>query len=257
MIKVVIWILFLAFTSYALFCALLYTKQRSMLYYPSPRVTSNPADVIWLENEGQTLKVWHVKSDSRKALIYFGGNAEDVTLSVAELSKLFPQHALYIPHYRGYGGSSGKATEEALYSDAMALFVQAAETYDSIVVMGRSLGTGVAVYLASQKAVDSIILVTPFDSMTQLASSHYPYVPVSILLKDKFDSVSRAADINIPTLVLIAEQDEVIPRKNSDRLVAGLNPSFTSVQVLSGTGHNNIETSPLYDTAIKSFLDSH
>ena len=228
-----------------------------MLYYPSPRVTSNPADVIWLENEGQTLKVWHVKSDSRKALIYFGGNAEDVTLSVAELSKLFPQHALYIPHYRGYGGSSGKATEEALYSDAMALFVQAAETYDSIVVMGRSLGTGVAVYLASQKAVDSIILVTPFDSMTQLASSHYPYVPVSILLKDKFDSVSRAADINIPTLVLIAEQDEVIPRKNSDRLVAGLNPSFTSVQVLSGTGHNNIETSPLYDTAIKSFLDSH
>ena len=228
-----------------------------MLYYPSLRAASSPADVIWLENEGQTLKVWYVKSDSRKALIYFGGNAEDVSFSVAELTKLFPQHSLFIPHYRGYGGSSGKATEQALYSDAMALFRQAAEAYDSIVVMGRSLGTGVAVYLASHKAVNSLILVTPFDSMTQLASSYYPFVPVSLLLKDKFESLSRAADINIPTLVLIAEQDEVIPRKNSDRLVAGLNPSFTNVEVISGAGHNNIETSPLYDTAVKSFIDSH
>lgn len=257
MIKVVIWILFLAFTSYALFCAVLYTKQRSMLYYPSPRGASNPADVIWLENEGQTLKVWQVKSDSRKALIYFGGNAEDVSFSVAEMSKLFPQHSLFIPHYRGYGGSSGKVTEQALYSDAMALFRLAAETYDSIVIMGRSLGTGVAVYLASHNAGNSLILVTPFDSMTQLASSYYPFVPVSLLLKDKFESLSRAANINIPTLVLIAEQDEVIPRKNSDRLVAGLNPSFINVAVIPGTGHNNIETSPSYDTAVKSFIDSH
>lgn len=257
MIKVVVWILFLASTSYVLFCAMLYTKQRSMLYYPTPRSASAQADVFWLENENQSLKVWHVKSNSRNALLYFGGNAEDVALSVAELVSIFPGYDLYIPHYRGYGGSSGQATEEALCSDAVALYQEVAKSNDSIVVMGRSLGTGVAVYLASEKEVSSLILVTPFDSMTRLASSYYPFVPVSLLLKDKFESISRAAGIDIPMLALIAEQDEVIPRRNSDRLVSAFDPALTSVQVVSGTNHNTIETNPMYHTAIKSFISSH
>lgn len=257
MLKVAVWILFLAFTSYLLFCALLYTKQRSMLYYPTPRTSFAPADTLWLENEGQSLKVWHVKSGSRKALLYFGGNAEDVGLSVAELIKIFPGYTLYIPHYRGYGGSTGSASEEALYSDAEALYLEAAKACDSIVVMGRSLGTGVAVYLASKKKVSRLILVTPFDSMTRLASSYYPFVPVSLLLKDRFESISRAADIDIPTLLLIAEHDEVIPRRNSDRLVSALNPDLTSVQVVTGTNHNSIETNPMYHDSIKSFITSH
>ena len=257
MLKVAVWILFLAFTSYVLFCALLYAKQRSMLYYPTPRTSSAPADTLWLENEGQSLKVWHVNSESRNALLYFGGNAEDVGLSVAELIKIFPGYTLYIPHYRGYGGSTGSASEEALYSDAEALYQEAAKSCDSIVVMGRSLGSGVAVYLASQKKVSRLILVTPFDSMTRLASSYYPFVPVSLLLKDRFESISRAADIDMPTLLLIAEHDEVIPRRNSDRLVSALNPELTSVQVVSGTNHNSIETNPIYHDAIKSFISSH
>ncbi len=257
MLKVVVWILFLASTSYVLFCAMLYTKQRSMLYYPTPRTASAQADAFWLENEGQSLKVWHVQSKSRIAVLYFGGNAEDVALSVAELIRIFPGYALYIPHYRGYGGSSGRATEEALCSDAVALYQEAAKYNDSIVVMGRSLGSSIAVYLASQKRVSSLILVTPFDSMTRLASSYYPLVPVSLLLKDKFESISRAADITIPTLALIAEHDEVIPRRNSDRLVSALDPTRTSVQVISGTNHNTIDTNPMYHTAIKSFISSH
>ena len=123
--------------------------------------------------------------------------------------------------------------------------------------MGRSLGTGVAVYLASKKKVSRLILVTPFDSMTRLASSYYPFVPVSLLLKDRFESISRAADIDIPTLLIIAEHDEVIPRRNSDRLVSALNPDLTSVQVVRGTNHNSIETNPMYHNSIKSFITSH
>ncbi len=256
MIKVTLWILFLAFTSYALFCAFLYSKQRSLIYYPSSRTTSSQAESILLDNEGQSLQVWHVAAEDRNALIYFGGNAEDVALSIPELKHLFPGYAIYLPHYRGYGGSTGHATEQGLYSDALALYREIVNRYDSISVMGRSLGTGVAVYLASQKTVKSLILVTPYDSMTRLASGYYPFLPVSLLLKDRFESVLRAAEIDTPTLVLIAEHDEVIPRKNSNRLVAELDPSITEVVIVPGTGHNSIETSPVYEDSLKTFLFS-
>ena len=257
MIKVVIWILFLAFTGYTLFCGFLYINQRSLLYYPTP--PAPPAadrDVLVLENEGQALRILLANQASPRALMYFGGNAENVAFSVPELQELFPGHALYIPHYRGYGGSSGRATEAALFSDGLALFQAVSPKHDSVVVMGRSLGTAVAVYLASRKPVDSLVLVTPFDSMTELASTYYPLVPVHLLLKDKFNSRSRAAAIDAPTLLLIAERDEVIPRKNSDRLAAAFQPGLAKIIVVPGAGHNTIETSPLYAEALQTFVSS-
>ena len=256
MIKVVIWILFLIFTAYALFCALLYTRQRSLLYYPTPRTASADSAVMLLENEDHSLKVLSSQPEFKKAVIYFGGNAENVAFTVPELQRLFPGHALYVPHYRGYGGSSGQATE-ALYSDGLALFQHVSELHDSVVVMGRSLGSAVAVYLASRKTVTSLVLVTPFDSMTELASVYYPLVPVSVLLKDRYDSVSRAAAVDIPTLVLIAERDEVIPRKNSDRLAAAFGPGLAEIVVVPGVGHNSIESNPLYGDTIKTFVSNH
>ncbi len=257
MIKVVIWILFLIFTAYVMFCALLYIKQRSLLYYPTPRTSPANAAVMVLENEGHSLKVLSAQPERKKAVIYFGGNAENIAFTVPELQRIFPEHALYVPHYRGYGGSSGQATEEALYSDGLALLQSVSLKYDSVVVMGRSLGSAVAVYLASRKPVGSLVLVTPFDSMTELASTFYPFVPVSLLLKDKFNSVSRAAAIQIPTLVLIAERDEVIPRKNSERLAAAFDPGLATIFVVPGAGHNDIETNPLYGGTIKTFVSSH
>ncbi len=257
MIKVVIWILFLAFTGYALFCSFLYLTQRSLLYYPTPPALPADGEVLVLENEGHRLRIQLAHQVSRKALIYFGGNAENVAFSVPELQGLFPEHALYVPHYRGYGGSSGRAAEVALFSDGLALFQMVSQKHDSVVVMGRSLGSAVAVYLASREAVDSLILVTPFDSMTELASTYYPLVPVRLLLKDTFDSRSRAGAIDAPTLVLVAERDEVIPRKNADRLAAAFPPGLAKIIVIPGAGHNNIEASPRYAEAIQTFLSSH
>ena len=144
----------------------------------------------------------------------------------------------------------------ALFSDGLALYQLVSQKHDSVAVMGRSLGSAVAVYLASREAVDRLILVTPFDSMTELASTYYPLVPVRLLLKDKFDSRSRAAAIDAPTLVLIAERDEVIPRKKSDRLAAAFQPGLAKIIVVPGAGHNNIETSSRYAEAIQTFLSS-
>ena len=254
MFKVTLWILFLAVVSYVLFCVVLYVKQRTLIYYPTFPTRSNEAEVLWLKNNGQTLKVWNVQRDSGAALIYFGGNAEDVSQNLPSFKQLFPHFSLFLLNYRGYGGSSGQPSETALFSDARMLYQEVAKTHDTIVVMGRSLGSGVAVYLASHEKVDKLILTTPFDSMTRLGSAYYPFIPVSRLLVDRFESVSYASAIDNPTLVLIAEKDEVIPRANSDALVAVLDPSQTTVKVIDRTGHNDIESNQAYEAFIKTFV---
>ena len=256
MIKVTLWIAVLAFGSYFLFCSMLYLKQRSMLYFPTPRNNSNEAEVLWLESEGERLKVWHVPGTRSKALLYFGGNAEDVALNLADFKMLFPGFSLFLLNYRGYGGSSGTPSEQGLFADARALFQEAAREHDYFIVMGRSLGTGVAAYLASEVAVDRLILVTPFDSMTNLASSYYPFIPVAPLLKDRFESASYLENKKISTLVLIAEHDEIIPRKRSKALLDRMNTESTQVHVIPNTGHNTIETHPLYHESISSFIQT-
>lgn len=246
--------IFLAVMAYLTMCAFLYNRQRSILYYPTPPVESNEAQVIWLANEDQSLKIWYIPGNSDQALIYFGGNAEDVSLNISQLSRLFPQHAIYLHNYRGYGGSTGKTTEAALFSDAVALYEHVRLEHKEIAVMGRSLGTGVAVYLASEKDVKQLVLVTPYDSMARLAGTYYPLIPVSFLMKDKFDSLSLAGKINIPTLVLIAEHDEVIPRRLTNALVSALKPDKTSTTVIKGSGHNTIGSYPQYENALQIFL---
>lgn len=117
--------------------------------------------------------------DGPKALIYFGGNAEDVSLSLPLFSKAFPEYAIYLLHYRGYGGSSGTPSETALRDDAHALFDKVYTEHPSTVVIGSSLGTGVAVHLASQRPASRLILIMSYDSIQDIAAFRFPYIPVS------------------------------------------------------------------------------
>jgi len=255
MIKLVMWLLFLGAGSYGLFCAFLYSKQRSILYYPTPEVHSAGAEALWLSNEDESLKIWHVPASGKKALIYFGGNAEDVALNIDQFKTLFSGYSLYLQNYRGYGGSSGRPTEKALFSDSLALFDHIAGEFDSITVMGRSLGTGIALFLASKRSVAELILVTPYDSMVKLAASYYPFVPVSLLMKDRFEASRLASGVRVPTLVLIAEYDEVIPRKRSDALVQALKQALTNIVVVREVSHNTIGSSSEYELALQQFAN--
>jgi uncharacterized protein len=248
-------VILIAGLGYGIVCLLLFLRQRDMLYYPTPIRSSSlvSAQLLRLHSEGETVRVWRVGGGDR-ALIYFGGNAEDVAVSSGSLARLFPDWSIYLLHYRGYGGSTGTPTEQGLYADALALYELVWQEHTFIAVMGRSLGSGVAVYLAAQRPVDRLVLVTPFDTMAHLASTYYPWVPVRLLLRDRFDSLSRAPSLSMPTLVLIAGQDEVIPASVSDPLVAALNQETTGVEVIDGAGHNSIDSSPQYENALTSFL---
>lgn len=239
---------------YAAFCAYLYVAQRSFIYFPTPEARNVTADDLRYELDGEIVQVWRLNAAAEDAIIYFGGNAEDVSLNIGQFSSLFPGKAIYLVNYRGYGASTGRPTETALVSDALALYDHLIRSHAKISVMGRSLGSGIAAQLAASREVDRLVLITPYDSMVSVARSAYPIFPVSLLLKDRYDSLSRAKDISSPALILIAERDEFIPMKSSRKLAAALQPGMTTVTVINDARHNTIQNYRQFASELAEFL---
>jgi len=240
--------------AYAVFCAALFVFQRSLIYYPQPREIKAPQSTMVLSVEDAELLVTVRPHAGPKAIIYFGGNAEDVSLNLDSFEKSFPDCALYLLHYRGYGGSSGVPSEEAIQRDALTLFDKVQAEHPHIAVIGRSLGTGVATRLSSERPVSRLVLVTPYDSFQEVAAEHFPYVPVRWLLRDKYDSGKYASRITIPTAIVAAENDEVIPGASTRKLFERFGKGVASMKVISATGHNTISNSSEYLAAIQAAL---
>ncbi len=244
---------FVAFV-YAAFCVALFAFQRSLIYFPQPLEIKAPQSIMTLPVEDAELFVTIRAHAGPKAIIYFGGNAEDVSVNLPSFEKSFPDYALYLLHYRGYGGSSGKPSEEAIQNDALILFDKVRAEHQDIAVIGRSLGTGVAVRLSSQRPASRLILVTPFDSLQEIAADQFPYVPVKWLLRDNYDSGKYASKITIPTAIIAAENDEVIPSASTKKLFERFGKGIASMTVIPSTGHNTISYRTEYLAAIKSAL---
>ncbi len=243
-------------TSYILICLFMYIKQRDLLYFPVSEVHNSQAASLWLINGQDRLKVWRL-NEGKPALLYFGGNAESVDGNISDFKTMYKDHTMYLMNYRGYGGSTGTPSEQALFDDALALYDEVKQHHSSIHVIGRSLGSGVAVYLAAHRDIGKLVLITPFDSIKNVARSHYPYLPVNWLLKDHFDSLKVAASINNPVLILMAEHDRVIPMKHSKNLIKHLEKSNVEAHMIRGTDHNDISYSPMYRELLRGFLDGN
>jgi hypothetical protein len=126
------------------------------------------------------------------------------------------------------------------------LFDRVHAEHQNVVVVGRSLGSGVAVWIASQRPIARIILVTPFDSLADVASEQYRFVPVRWLLRDKFESWRYAPTVKAQTRIIVAESDELVPRFSSDRLRSRFQEGLVSYIVVPKVGHNTIQDSPGY-----------
>ena len=247
-------LLAIALIAYAALCVALFAYQRSLIYYPRPRAVTAPESTLKLSVDGAELVVTVRPHEGPKAIVYFGGNAEDVSQNLESFSKAFPEHALFLLHYRGYGGSTGSPTEQANHADAAALFKTVHMQHPEVVIIGRSLGTGVAIRLASESAAARLILVTPYDSIAEIAATEYPYVPVRWLLLDRYDSGSYAPGIRIPTTIIAAENDEEIPRASTEKLMSRFGKGVATMTVIRGVGHNDLGSNPEYRKSIQAAL---
>jgi len=244
-------ILLIALGSYAAACLALFLMQRSYIYYPPAMPMLEAPRTSTLGVPGAVVKVSERPLPGPKAVIYLGGNAEDVTMSLPLLDAAFPRQALYLLHYRAYLGSTGKPSEKANVADALALFDRVVAEHGEVTLIGRSLGSGIGVQVASQRPVKKLILVTPYDSLQEIAAAHFPYFPVRWLLQDKYESWRYAPRVTAPTLLLAAEHDEIIPARSTQQLLSRFPRGVATMTMIGGAGHNAISAMPAYLAALR------
>jgi len=232
-------------------CAYLYFRQRELLYFPQAArgvdATARP-----LRAPGPRVLVSTREVAGPQAVVYFGGNAEDVAHSMPMLQAAFPGASVYALHYRGYGGSEGAPTEAGLLADALALFDQVHAQHAQVTVIGRSLGSGLAVHLGSLRPAAKLVLVTPYDSIVGIAAGQYPLFPVSLLVKDRYESILYAPRVHAPTHIIAAGDDRLIPRANTDNLLRHFPPGVAHLSVVPGVGHNTISDDPSYPALLSA-----
>ena len=239
---------------YLLACAVMYLLQRKLLYYPTGRIPHSFPQ-LKLVNQNESIEVIVLNEGKNEALMYFGGNAESVIYNAEDFLKAFPLHTVYLLNYRGYGGSTGHPTEKGIFSDALVLFDKIQGKHQKISVIGRSLGSGVAVFLASKRPLQKMVLITPYDSIKSLGQSKFIIFPVFLLLKDKYDSLRRVKHIQAQTIALVAENDEVIPNKHSQRLINEFPPGQITAITIKNSGHNDISQKEEYYQHLKDFFN--
>ena len=232
---------------------LLYLNQRSLLYFPTPNI-STPYTQMILDNEGESIHIIVLNKGHKDAILYFGGNAESMAQSSDEIARQFPAFTVYLMDYRGYGGSTGEAREEGLYSDALKLYDTIKSKHDCIAIGGRSLGSAIATYVAAHREVTKLALITPFDSIINVAQEMYPIFPISFLLHDTYDSLSRIKEIKAKTLIVIAQKDHVITRERTQQLIGAFVTDQLQVITIQNRGHIDISSDSAYYKMMQDFI---
>jgi len=253
---------------YASAVGVLYFSQRSLLYFPDPTFHSAATlgvdgfrDVRIRTADGETIVGLHKPADpGRPSVLYLHGNAGRMPHLVERMRRLGGDgRGVLVVAYRGFSGSTGSPTEEGLAEDARAAFdFLESEGGDRIVLYGESLGTGVAVRLATERRIAGLVLDAPFTSTAAVAASLYPWAPVSTLMKDRFPSDERIGRVSAPLLVIHGDADGVVPFRFGEALFR-LAPGTKRFVRIPGNGHaGNLEAawsdvSAFIEAAAKGF----
>jgi fermentation-respiration switch protein FrsA (DUF1100 family) len=237
---------------YAALAGYVYINQRSLLYYPShsyvtlaeahadPALREFPVKTA----DGLNLKGWYAPATTKRlTLVFFHGNGDSLHYD-APIAAIYIRagYGILLAEYRGYSGLPGQPTETGLYADARAYIsglIAAGVNVRDIVPMGHSLGTGVAAQAATEFPVGGLILVSPYRSMVQQAKDEYGFLPVDLLLKDRYETDKKIELVTAPVLIANGAQDDIIaPRQGRDLYGLANQPKdFYSSQ---DCGHNDM-----------------
>ncbi|MGM0441674.1 MAG: alpha/beta hydrolase [Elusimicrobiota bacterium] len=255
-------------TLYILISGFVYIKQEDILFEGSSLTRSRQEEIkqsypevkeiILKTPDGINLHGWLADgpNDKNPLVIYFGGNNDEVSW-VLDKREYFKNWSLLLINYRGYGLSEGQPGEQKLYRDAVYLYDTLSKrkniNSDKIVAMGRSLGTGVAVDLAAKREMSGTILVSPYDSMVNVAKSEYPFLPAGLILNHKFNSVKKAPDIKNPVLILVAGNDQLIFPRLSQKVYDKWGGE-KEIKLIPKVNHSTIIKSQQFWDSVKKFL---
>lgn len=183
----------------------------------------------------------HGEEALQDLFIYFAGRGEDVRATAQALHWLPEGFGFAAINYRGVADSEGHPSELASVEDAgqLARHLRRAFPQARLHVVGRSLGTGVAIQLVARQEFASLQLITPYDSLLEVAKRRFPLVPLSLLLRHRFDSLSHCKAVAAKTQVLLAERDDVVLPVRSQKLIDAW-PTPVCVQTIAGSDHHNI-----------------
>jgi uncharacterized protein len=255
--KILLVLPLLAAFAYAAIVGLIYFSQRAILY-PGASAGFTPETPAWGEAvsiatpDGETLHGLHQRADAGKpTVLFFLGNA-DRAANYGFLTSALTERGigLLAVSYRGYPGSTGSPSEDGLLIDGIAAFDWlSVRSEGGIVVLGQSLGSGVAVNTAAERPAVGVILVSAYASVLALAKSHYPYLPVGLLLKDRFRSDLKIARVIQPKLFIHGRRDDIIPLSFGEALYA-MAPEPKEMLVYDAYGHNDLWDEGMLDDVV-------
>jgi uncharacterized protein len=246
-----------------LFLLFIYLIQRSLIYLPDrtrPELNKSRnagvEEIHLTTSDGISLLSWYKPArKGQPTMLYLQGNAGNIGARAKLVHPYLDQgYGILLLGYQGYGGNAGKPTEQHLYQDVWAgwnFLSHQGVSNDCIVLVGESLGTALAINLASQQKVGAVILIAPFTSMLDLGTYHYPFLPVKLLLKDRFDSIAKISNIKAPILIFVAEHDTVVPSKFSQRIFNAANEPKELVE-FKNINHNELPS--IISERVISFL---
>ena len=243
-------------------------NQRRLVFNPtivpevnSPRSSGHRTRPIVLRaKDGTRLCGWLMTPRTpgpHPAVLYFGGRSEEVSWVVRDAGSLFPNMTVLALNYRGYGNSHGMPDETLLVDDGCTLFDWLATLGQvdgrRIAIVGRSLGSGVAVQVAKERPAHSVVLITPYDSILAIAKKKFRAMPIEYMLRHRFESIKHAPSLKVPTYVLRAERDDVVPHSHTDQLCEKL-ANLILDDVVPASDHMNIPYLDATQSRIAGFL---
>jgi len=243
--------------------ALFWLVQDRLIFFPQPvgstaHLPQRTAPIEVRAADGTILRGWMVPADlaPAPAIVYFGGNAEEVSWAIA--SDRWPRgYARIALNYRGYGTSEGRPSAITLLADGLAIYDAVAARTDvdraRIVAFGRSLGTAVATHVAANRPVARTVLVSPYDSLAAVGSRHYPFLPVGLMLRHRFAPIDDAVRSHTPLLVIVADDDSIIPVSHS-RVLFDAWAGAKTWRNVAGADHNTLGATREFWQAIEAFL---
>ena len=263
-----IWkLVFIVITIYAGVSVSLFFGQNRLVYFPDPLLVATPRDAgldyedVWLDTpDGVRLHGWHVPADpGRLTILFFHGNAGNISHRLETLDIL---HRLgfntFIIDYRGYGHSTGLPSEQGTYQDARSAWTYLTDVRQlppqELILFGRSLGGGVAAWIAKETNPGGLILESTFSSLPDMAAQVYPWFPVRLLAHIRYESKLHLPFLNCPVLIAHSEQDELIPFSHAQALFAAARHPKSLLRLRGGHNDGFLKSAETYEQGLATFL---